>query len=181
MPTNAGKSVSAHSGEFWGGPLDAVSGALGFPLERWVSLMLITMLIAAMGANRALLRRLLGGSAFALAFRRVVFASLDVSCTVAATLPPCKRCRPNGALLDELLLVTGLALLFETNLRAEPFEKALRYGISEWGWRLLRVFYTGGMARLVRVGQGEKENTCALIGKAKNHRVTYVQPLRRLL
>ena len=58
------------------------------PHERRVSLMLITMLVAAVGVNRTLLRRLLGGWAFALAFRREAFASLDVSYTAAATLPP---------------------------------------------------------------------------------------------
>ena len=69
------------------------------------------------------MQRLLGGWAFALAFRREVFASLDVACTTATSLPPSRRCRLNGALLDELLLVTGLAPLLETNLRAEPGEK----------------------------------------------------------
>ena len=76
------------------------------------------MLVAAVGAN--LLQRFLGGCASALAF---AFASLAVSCTAAVTLPPCVRCRVNGALLNELLLVTGLAFLLETNLRAEPCEK----------------------------------------------------------
>ena len=65
----------------------------------------------------------MGGWAFALVFRRVVFASLDVSCTAAATLPPSRRCRVNGALLDELLLVTGLAPLLQTNWRAGPCEQ----------------------------------------------------------
>ena len=65
--------------------------------------MLITMLIAAVGANRTLLQRLLGLCALALAFRRDVFASLDVSHTAAATLPPSRRCQANGSLLDELL------------------------------------------------------------------------------
>ena len=85
--------------------------------------MVITMQVAAVGVNRTLLQRLLGGSGFALAFRREVYACLDVSHTAAATLPPSRRCRVNGALLDELLLVTGLALLLQTNLRAEPCEK----------------------------------------------------------
>ena len=52
-----------------GGRLECISGTLGFPLERRVSLMLITMLVAAVGVNRTLLQRLLGGWAFALAFR----------------------------------------------------------------------------------------------------------------
>ena len=90
---------------------------------RRALLVLITMLVAAGGVNRTLLQRLLGRWAFALAFRREVFAGLDVSWTAATTLPPNRRCRVNGALLDELFLVTGLALLRETNLRAEPCER----------------------------------------------------------
>ena len=52
------------TGEFWRGRHDGTSGTFGFPLECRVSLMLITMLIAAVGANRTLLQRLLGGWAF---------------------------------------------------------------------------------------------------------------------
>ena len=52
--------------------------------------MLTTMLVAVVGVNRMLLQRLLEGWAFVL------------------------------ALLDELLLVTGLAPLLQTNLRAKP-------------------------------------------------------------
>ena len=103
--TRMRRSRSVHSRELWGGRLDGVLGRLGFPLERRVSLMI-----------------LLKGWAFSFAFRREVFASLDVSYTAATLLPPSRRCRLNGALLDELLLVTGLAPLLETNLRAEPFE-----------------------------------------------------------
>ena len=82
-------------------------------LEHWVLLMLVTMLISAPGVTRTLLRRFLGGWA----------SSLDVSYTAATTLPPSRRCRLNGSLLDVLLLVTGLAPLLETSLRAEPCEK----------------------------------------------------------
>ena len=80
--------------EFWGGHLGGVAGTLGFPLERRVSLMLITMLIAAVGANRTLLQLRLW--AFALAFRREVLACLDVSFTAAASLLPRRRCQVNG-------------------------------------------------------------------------------------
>ena len=55
-------------------------------------------------------------------------------------------------LLDELLLVTGLAPLLETNLTAEPCEtrgtlrNTPRYRrTSVWRRRLLRVHYTGGL------------------------------------
>ena len=101
MPTNASKSGSTLAGEFWRGRLDGVSDTLGFALERRVSLMLITMPSAAVGANWALLRRLLGERAFAFACRREEFASIDVSNIAAATLAPCRRCRLIGALLDE--------------------------------------------------------------------------------
>ena len=69
MPTNAGKSGSTLTEKFWGGHLDGVAGTLGFTLERRVSLVLITGLVTAKGANRTFLQRLLGGWAFALAFR----------------------------------------------------------------------------------------------------------------
>ena len=93
---------------------DGVAGTLALPLEGRVSLMIITMLVASTGVNRTLFQRLLGGWAF---------ACLDATYTAAATQAPSRRCRVSGALLDELLLVTGLALLLETNLRAEPCEK----------------------------------------------------------
>ena len=51
--------------------------------------MLVTMLISAVGVNRTPPRHLLGGWAFALAFRREVFASLDVS----------RSCLSQGSLL----------------------------------------------------------------------------------
>ena len=82
------------------------------------------------GVNRVLLQRLLGGWAFAMAFRREVFVSLDASNTAATALLPRRRCRVNGALTDELVLVTWLAPL-------GTLQDAPRYGcISEWRWRL---------------------------------------------
>ena len=98
------------------------------------------------------------GWAFAVALRREVLATSN---TAAATLPPSRRCRVNGALLDELLLVTGraneLLSLFPAwrpshRLRGLPCTKCPR----------------------------RKENTCALIGKAKNHRATCTMDLQPL-
>ena len=166
LPTSASKSGSTLLGEFWRGRLDGVSGTLGFPLTRRVSLMLITMLVAAVGVNRTLLERLLEGCAFALAFRRGAVVSFDVSHTAAVTLSPSRRHRVNGALLDDLLLVTGLAaLLLQTNLRAEPCEKLYATDASPGGAGLR---CRGSLARFVR----KQENACALIGKSKNHRAT---------
>ena len=118
MPANAGKSGSTLAGEFWGGHLDGVSGTIGFHLERWVSLMVITMLISAVGVNRTLLRRLLGGWAFALAFRRV--ASLDVSYTAATTLTLSRRCRLNGLCLMNFCLSQSLLLCWKRTYEQNP-------------------------------------------------------------
>ena len=122
LPSNANKG-STLSVEFWGGRFDGISGTLGFALERRVPLMLTTMLTAAVGVNRTLLQRLLRRWAFVPTFRRGVFVSLDVSYSAAATLPPCRRCRVNGALLP----------LLQINLRGQNLCKTLCYGcISEW-------------------------------------------------
>ena len=70
MPTIADKSGSTLSAEFWGERLDGVSGTLGFPRERRVSLVPIT--VAPVGDNRTLL-------------------SVDVYHIAGATLPPSRR------------------------------------------------------------------------------------------
>ena len=112
------------AGEFLGGVLDGVAGTLRFPLERRVSLKLITMVVAAVRVNRALLQRHLGGWAFALAFRLEVFASLDVSCTAATILPPT---------MMSLYLSQGSILCWKRTLRAEPCAK-----LYATDWRLRR-------------------------------------------
>ena len=89
--------------------------------------MLITILIAAAGAHRTLLQRLLGGWASALAFRREAYGCLDVSYTAAATLAPSRRCQAERTQLDELLLVTGLAPLLQMTFRTEPCDKTPRH------------------------------------------------------
>ena len=52
---------------------------------------------------------------------------------LAATLPPSRRCRLNGALLGELLFVTGLPPLLETDLRTEPCDKLFATDASPSG------------------------------------------------
>ena len=61
IPPNAGKSGSTLSRKCWGGRQDVTSGTLGFLFERRVSLMLTTVLIAAVGVHRTLLQHLLVG------------------------------------------------------------------------------------------------------------------------
>ena len=147
--------------------------------------MLVTMVISAVGVHRTLSRRLQGGWAFALSFRREVSGSLDVSYTPATTLPPSRRCRLIGTLLDELLLITKLAPLLETNSRAEPCEKLYAADASSSG--------AGGcfasIARedwlaLCEFAEEEQVSTFALIGQAKNPRAAcamHGQPLHHLL
>ena len=81
--------------------LDGLASTLGDPLERRVSFMLTTMLVAAVGGNRTLLQRFLGGWAVALAFRRETFASLGVFHTAAAGFirraSPCHKTRSSVA------------------------------------------------------------------------------------
>ena len=60
------------------------------------------------------------GKLCAVPSRKKYSPASDVSYTAAAFLPPSRRCRVNGALLDELLRVTGLAPLLPTTLRANP-------------------------------------------------------------
>ena len=168
-----------HRGSFWGRHLDGVAGTPSFPLGRRVSLALVA--VAAAGANLTLLRRLLGGCAFALAFLREAFACLDVACSAAASLAPSRRCRVSGALKDDLLLITGLAPLLETNLRGKTLREPLPYRcLTRWCWRVRRVHHAGGLARPVRFGRRKGERTFALIGRAKNHQATCIMVVQRL-
>ena len=123
-PTLCTPSNAHECGQVWqytdGRVLRRVAGPLGFPLQRRVSLVLTTMLVAATRANGTFLQRLLGRWALALAFRREAFACLDVDFSAAVSLAPRRRCRVNGALPDEVHFITGLVRLLETNLGAEP-------------------------------------------------------------
>ena len=124
-------------------------GHARIPPERRVSVMLITLLMAVVVGNRPdSLATLPGEGAFALALRREVFASLDVSCTATATLPPCRRCQAKGALLDKLLRVTGLALLLQTNSSVKPCAK---FYATDPSLRLRGIHHRSGMALLVRL------------------------------
>ena len=90
--------------------------------------MFITVLVAAIGVNRTLLQRLLGGCGHSPSlFDENIVASLDVAHTAATSLPPSRRCRLNGALLGELLLVTGLAPSLETKLEGGTQRDTLGY------------------------------------------------------
>ena len=60
----------------------------------------------------------------------------------------------NGALLDELPLVTGLAPWLQTNLRAEPCEEHYAPDASPSGAGGC-AHHTGGLARLVRFDLAE--------------------------
>ena len=181
MPTNACKSGSTLSGEFWGGRLDGVSGTLRFPFERRVLLVLVTMLNSAMGVNWTLLRR--GVLSPSLSDEKYSPASM------CPTLQPphCRRADDvDWMVLCFMSFYLSKACSFQWDKLAG---RALRNTprcrrISKRRWRLLRLHCTGGLARFVRFWPRRKGSMFALIGKAKNNRATctmYVQPLRRFL
>ena len=66
------------------------------------------------------LRRLFGLWVYALSFRRGVLSVLDVAFVATECFLPRRRCAVEGALLDELLVTTSLALLLDADLRAQP-------------------------------------------------------------
>ena len=88
------------------------------------------------------------------------------------------------ALLDELLLITGLAPLLETNLRAEPCETLFATDASPSDAGGCSASIHGRTGSPCTIWPRTKESTFASIGKAKNHRATcalHVQLLHRLL
>ena len=64
------------------------------------------------------LQQLLGAWNFALSFRRDALCCLDVAFLAARTIPTRRPIPPTGALLDDLLLVCGVAPLLQADLRA---------------------------------------------------------------
>ena len=117
MSTNTDKSDSTLTGVFWWGHLNDLSDTRRLPLTRRVSLMFISIQAAVVTVHRTLLKHLLRDWLFGLVFRRKVFVSLDMSYTTCLILTSSSGCRENAVPLDELVLVTGLAPLLNTNLR----------------------------------------------------------------
>ena len=120
LPTGSGKSETGFKAEFWGGALDGIFGSLGFPMQRRTTLMYVTILGALLGVTRGSLQQVLGAWIFALSFRREAHCCSDVAFMCARKLPTRNPVPACGALLDDLLLVTGIAPLLQTNLRAQP-------------------------------------------------------------
>ena len=114
-----------------GGRLDGVSGTLGFPLERWVSLVIFTMLDAAVGVKSDALTASPGreGKGIRPRLRREGFASIDVSYTTVKST----QYQINKALLNKLLHITRFAPMLQTNLRAEPCENLCAADASSSG------------------------------------------------
>ena len=120
MPTAPCKEAANFRAEFLGGALDGIAGTLGFPMGRRTSLMYVTLLGAVFGFTRTTLQQLLGAWNFALSFRREALCCLDVAFVAARSLPTRKPIPASGALLNDLLLVCGLAPLLQADLRASP-------------------------------------------------------------
>ena len=98
---------------------------------RRATLALTTCLGACLGVNRAQLKSLLGAWVCTLSFRRECPSFLDVSFVGAQSLPSRKPCKPSGALLDELVLVSVLAPPFSANLRAPPLSELFAFDASD--------------------------------------------------
>ena len=113
MPTSSGKTDTAFQAEFWSGALNGITESLGF-------LMCVTLLRATPGVTRGSLQQLLGAWNFAVSFRREALCCLDVASVSAQKLSTRRHVPPEGALLDNLLLVRGLGPLLQADLRAEP-------------------------------------------------------------
>ena len=120
MPTAESKETAAFRAEFWGGNLDGMKETLGIPMCSRTSLMYVTLTGAVLGVTRTSLQQLLGAWNFALSFRREALCCLDVAFLAVGTLPTRRPIPPTGALLDDLLLVCGIAPLLQADLRASP-------------------------------------------------------------
>ena len=120
MPISSEKGISGFKAEFWGGALDGISGSLGFPMHRRTTLMYVTLLGALLGVTRGSLQQILGAWNFALSFRREALCCLDVAFMCARKLPTRRPTAAHGALLDDLLVVAGIAPLLQADLRTQP-------------------------------------------------------------
>ena len=120
MPISSHKGNFGFKAEFWGGALDGISGSLGFPMHRRTTLMYVTLLGALLGVTRGSLQQILGAWNFALSFRREALCCLDVAFLCARKLPTRRHTPAHGALLDDLLVVAGIAPLLQADLRTQP-------------------------------------------------------------
>ena len=69
--------------EFWGGSLDGIAGALGYPMRRRTYLMFVTLTGAVLGGMRTSSQQLFGASNIALSF---ALCCLDVAFLAARIL-----------------------------------------------------------------------------------------------
>ena len=117
MPTSSGKSETGFKAEFWGGSGRDLS-LTGVPTQRRTTLMYVTVLGALLGVTRGSLQQILGVEFCFHSFRREAIYCSDVAFTCARKLPTRRPVPACGALLDDLLLVTGTGPLLQADLRA---------------------------------------------------------------
>ena len=162
MSTNAGKSGSTLAGEFLGGRRDWRCRHDRVPSRT------PSIAHAHHDAGRCCGRK---SDALAAPSGRWAFALSDEKNSPASmclTLQQLLAVQQTMSSETELVLVTGLAPLLETNLRAEP-RKTPRYGWIFQRWRRRRAHRTGGLAHLVRVGRGKSGKRATGLERAKNH------------
>ena len=115
-PAQSKRDATVHA-EFWSGALDGVAGTLGFPMCRRTSLLFVTLTGVVLGVARTPLQHLLGAWNFALSFRREASCCLGVA--FLGTLPVRRPVPTNGAVLEGLFLVCGIAPLLQADLGPE--------------------------------------------------------------
>lgn len=120
LPTKAEKGCTASTDStFWGASLRGREGLLGFSLERRAALAATTLVGLTCGMSGQELMRMLGVWTFAAGFRREALAVLGSAFILAREMPPHRRVRPSGPVLDELLALVGLFPLMYADLRTD--------------------------------------------------------------
>ena len=99
--------------------MDGISGSLGFPMHRRTTLMYVTLLGALLGVTRGSLQQILGAWNFASVSGEKRSCCLDVAFMCARKLPTRRHTPAHGALLDDLLVVAGIAPLLQADLRTQ--------------------------------------------------------------
>ena len=113
------------AGRVWGAWLDGEAGNVGVPRTRRAELAMVSLDVAALGwCSRGLRRQLVGLWVHPILYRRELLCVMDgLFCGLAGSSEDCAGegsvAQMTGAQRDELALLSVLAPLMETNLRAQ--------------------------------------------------------------
>jgi hypothetical protein len=119
---------AALDGSFWGVSVYDKGGSIGFSRERRSALASTTLLALKKGCSGHTLLRLLGMWVFASSFRRESLSILGSAFRLAQRLPKRRVVKLTGPVCDELVALTFLWPLMETDLRRAP---CVRHGSAQ--------------------------------------------------